>query len=455
MMPTLFNKLLTPLLICVLLCTTVLSPATVVKAANQDGVAIWINRGGGNIANGSDGIRASFNAAEHFFYGSKTQFCCGVDGANWGWGVAIGSTSMSQGYGSANSTWTNVEILARSGSATYDTENNTTGTGNAYILIRYTKTIGALTYIFDREISYAYPNKFYREKFTTTIPTGNTAAVKIYKGGDAAPGQSDSANGMKMTSPVISAMEIEQNSRYLLGIREAGARPFSSAFVGAYNTPSSYWGSGGDVPNTVNTGTHDAGISVQWNLGSTPGEYIAENEQFSNQQSTTIEAAFSAAIVTTSANLSLLITNSNSTATSGIGYTFTLPSPMVIAASVTNGCGGSITAVTGASTITVSGVNVAAFTSCNLTIPVRLPSPGTVSISSASISSLVPSSMINSIGASSIEFNFGSPTLTKSPIPSATSTPTITYTPSKTDTRTNTPTNTATDTRTNTPTNTL
>lgn len=449
-----------------------------VFAAEALTTQVTINPGGGVLANGSDGQKLMFNVAPVSNYGVVKQAGENIWYANhpnfWGPAadysdgdagiiLAVGTTTFAD-YGDLGTNYyTTKEILAYSGSTVKGT---TGGTGDGYLLLRYTAVTGGRTYTVDREITYTYPNPYMSETFTVTIPAGNTAEVKLYKGGDSAPGGQDNAVGVVTNDPVRSAISIESTAGMILGMREVVKGDLYAASAKYWANDAAITKAGGNLVSSATSTTHDSGVNAQFNFGTTPGTYSKSLETFTGFQSTTIEARFDAPVVNYTTVLSLLLTNTKNSTTSDIGYTFTLPSPMTITGAYTSGCTSAtgaalaISATVGASTIVVSGVDLNAFTLCNIAVPVAVPSEGIISISSANVTGLAPVTLQNTTGNSAVEFTYGTPTRTKTEIPTITLTPSKTFTPSKTSTPTATlaatltytPTMTSTPTKTPSPT---
>jgi hypothetical protein len=427
---------------------------------------VWINAGGGVQTDGSDGIKLEFNGSygggDEIYFANTTQYCCsGVSGIQLSIGGTLyGNSGAAQGATAFDS----LTIGELTGSAiNNDTAGSATGDGS--VVMTYTKTLDSKQYDLVRRIDYTSPNLYYTETFTVIIPTGNTAVVKLYKGGDTAPGGSDSGRALYLSSPVKSVMSIEPSSGIVLGMREIAAESNASTFEGAvavrYSTPYSTVQAGGDLVapdgstfGALNT-SHDVGMYIQYNIPSTPGTYTEENETFVAFQAVNLEAAWSSARVSSIGTLNITLTNQFFATKSGLGYTFTIPSPLTIG-DVTNGCGdafGGTVTVTG-NVITVSGVEMTELTSCIVTVTVGRPTAGSTTIGSGSVSGLTGDGLVNNVGSSTVTFTAASPTFTprpsRTPANTATSVPTSTNT--ATATNTFTPTNTASPTNTFTPT---
>jgi len=424
--------------------------------------SVWINGGGGVETNGSDGIKLEFNdsnytGGDEIYFANTTQYCCTGVGVH----LSIGGTlygNAGAASGSSGQAFDSLTIGGLTGTAiNNDTADSQKGSGSA--VMTYTKTLDGKQYDLVRRIDYTAPNLYYTETFTVVIPSGNTAVVKLYKGGDTAPGGEDSGRALYLSTPVKSVMSIEPTSGIVLGMREISAESNPSTFEGAvavrYNTPYSTVRAGNDLvaPDGSTFGAlntfHDVGMYIQYTIGSTPGTYTEENETFVAFQAVNLEAAWSSARVSSIGTLNITMTNQFFSTKTGLGYTFTIPSPLTIG-DVTNGCGGDFggtVTVTG-NVITVSGVSMAELTSCIVTVTVGRPAAGSTTIGSGSVSGLTGDGLVNNVGSSTVTFTAASPTFT--PRPSRTRTPTLTNAPTATNSPTAT--NTATPTNTFTPT---
>jgi Regulator of chromosome condensation (RCC1) repeat len=427
---------------------------------------VWINSGGGVQTDGSDGIKLEFNGkyggGDEIYFANTTQYCCsGVSGIQ----LNIGGTLYgNSGAASGAVAFDSLTIGELTGTA-INNDTADTATGDGSVVMTYTKTLSGLQYDLVRRIDYTSPNLYYTETFTVVVPAGNTAVVKLYKGGDTAPGGSDSGRALYLSSPVKSVMSIEPSSGIVLGMREIAAESNASTFEGAiaiqYNTPFSTVQAGNDLsylgsPFGAQNNTHDVGMYIQYTIGSTPGTYTEENETFVAFQAVNLDAAWSSARVSSIGTLNITLTNQMFGTQSGLGYTFTIPSPLTIG-DVANGCGdsfGGTVDVTG-NVITVSGVSMTELTSCVVTVTVGRPTAGSSSISNSSVSGLTGEYLVNNVGSSTVTFTAASPTFTPRPsrtrAPAATSSPTFTSSPTATETATATNTPSPTNTFTPTP----
>ena len=375
---------------------------------------VTLNPGGGVQTNGSDGMRFTVNSAaasgnpdyavsggDGVVYKNTYQYCCSAGGPV----LNIGGTSFGQaGAAQAGSVaiWSSISILSTSGTASVGTR--TASKGNASATIRYTAEKNGLTYTMDRELSYTYPNDFVSDKYTFTIPDGNTDAVKFYLGGDTAPGSSDQGYGIVLTQPVRSIISLNTSSQIMFGFRE---NPSSKAFDGAtsqhYSAPYTAVRAGGNIGFVETASNHDAGLMMQWNLGSTPGTQTASLEQFVTSQGTNLGASFSASKTApnTPVNLSISAANTVLSPVNDLDFTFTLPAGLKIGSGLqSNSCDGTVTAVAGSSTIELVDGEVGSGTNCVITVPVLSSTNGTYTISSSSVTAI--NNMNNNVGSSSL-----------------------------------------------------
>lgn len=375
---------------------------------------VTLNPGGGVLANGSDGLRFTVNAdaggsgydaaiagQDGVAYRATRQYCCGA-GAPM---LSIGGVLYGQS-GPANSgsvaTWSSLQVTSTSGATSVG--SRTSAIGNSAATIRYTVVKNGLTYTVDRTMTYTYPNDYVTDAYTFTIPVGNTELVKFYLGGDTAPGSSDQGYGIMLTSPVRSVISLNTSSQIMFGFREMpGSKIFDGATSQHYSAPYSTVSSGGNIGYVVTASNHDAGLMMQWNLGSAPGTQSASLEQFATQQGTNLNASLgsSTTVPGSSVLLNISIVNTVLSSASNLGYTITLPTGLVVGAGTqSNSCGGTMTAAAGASVISLASGAVNSASNCVMSVPVLSSANGTYTISSASISSL--SGLTNNVGTSSL-----------------------------------------------------
>lgn len=394
------------------------SPADVSAAYGQGGVEqVTLNPGGGVQSNGSDGLRFTINSDQNtdwessgmayaagqdaLVYRDTFQYCCSAGGPMLNIGGTLYGQSGPAYSGGTN--WTSIEILSTSGVTSVGAR--TSSIGNSSAVIRYTATKNDLVYTMTRTVSYTYPNDYVTDSYSFVVPEGNEDTVKFYLGGDTAPGSSDSGYGVMLTEPVRSVISLNTSSQIMFGLREVeGSKPFDGATTQGYSAPYGTVQAGNDIGFVATESNHDAGLMMQWNLGSTPGTQTAVMQQFATQQGTNLNAVFSSNTtdINVPVSLSASIVNTELTEVTGLGYTVTLPAGLVIGSgSKTNTCEGTLTANSGSGTIVLSGGSLDGASNCLVTVPVLSSSAGTYAISSSSFSSL-QGALTNNVGASSL-----------------------------------------------------
>ena len=396
------------------------SPSIAYAADDQHGVAqVVLNPGGGSAADGSDGLRVVLNstssanrddvhrmyasdASDQLWFADTVQFCCSGVGPT----LNVGGTLFGESGAASDEAeegWSSVSIVSTSGSAVTGTTLPAT-TGNGAATLRYTAVKDGLTYTIDRAVSYTYPNDYYRDSYTFTIPVGNTEPVKFYKGGDTSPGSDDQGYGIQLTSPVRSVISLNPASHIQVGQREIpGDKPFDGATSMGYYAPYQTIADGGDLGFLTETANHDAGFQTQWNLGSTPGTQTYAQETFVNFQGASLSAGFRSASVASGSSvlLDLNVVNTALSTTSGLGYTFTLPAGLTVASGTpANSCGGTLTAAAGGSTVVLSGGSAPAADNCLVSVPVVAAGGGDYAIGRASVTGLA--ALTNGVGTSSL-----------------------------------------------------
>jgi uncharacterized repeat protein (TIGR02543 family) len=392
-----------------------IAPQTANAGSGQMGTAqVTLNPGGGVMANGTDGLRFTINADSNDYdedydsvndgqdgvvYRSTYQYCCSAGGPM----LNIGGELYGQaGPAMGSEDWSSIEIISTSGAASVGTR--TANTGNSSATIRYTVVKGENTYTIDRTVSYLYPNDFVTDSYSFVIPAGNSDVVKFYLGGDTAPGSSDQGYGIMLTQPVRSVISLNTSSQIMFGFREVqGSRAFDGATSQNFYAPYGTVEDGGNIGFVGTASNHDAGLMMQWNLGSTPGTYTGKFEQFVTSQGTNLNAVFAQprADVNVGVNLNISIVNSELENVGGLGYTMTLPTGVTIDGVATSNCGGTLSAVNGASTITISGVTVNAANNCVVSVPVSASTPGSYTVTSSNASGIT-GALVNNIGVSKL-----------------------------------------------------
>ncbi len=330
-------------------------------------------------------------------------------------------------YGSAgpaysNSAGVDLAISTLGGTASI-TDGTATGSGSA--VLTYTITHNALEYQVIRTVTYQYPNSFFRDDYEFVIPAGNTEVVKFYFGGDTAPGSSDAGLGVQLTEPARTIYSVNPNSEIQFGYGETvGGVAFDGAVVGGFSTPYTAVAAGNDIGFAVDTNLHDAGLMIQWNLGSTPGTYARSMYQLVGARGAALFARFTdeapASGLTTDLELEILNTGTTSAVSSG--FAITLPPGLTISGSSTSSCGGTLTAPLSGTSVTLTDGTVGAGTNCVITVPVTAASPGSYTIDGSSVTAVT--SIENGIGSSSVTFAAPAvPTVPADPVPAVPAAP--------------------------------
>ena len=442
------------------------------KAATPSGSStLTMNGGGGTAADGSDGIKLTFNVTTYGgeqikFRGKNHHYLSGEFGAhlNIGGATASGGITMS----TMNLTRASKDVSSGADSDTF-TIGNLTGsasssggatTGDATAVMTYTKVFNTRTYMLVRSISYIYPNRYYHDSLKVIIPAGNTSVVTLYKGGDTAPGETvgsgdcDTAGmGMIDTVPVRDVTSIDTTCQAIVGMREnmatSGMVTFNGAVSEHYTIPFTAITNGHALDyyeqqtSFKPDNTHDNGLMVAYTIGSTAGTYIKDNITYVSAQGVNLDAIWSNPTYNSIGHLYLPLSNSMLTNQSGLGYTFTLPTNLVYG-TINNTCGGTATVV--GNVLTVTGAAVNALSKCVIDFDVGATANATYTLTSASVTGTT--GVINAVGKSSVVFSGISPTFTITPTPTITHTPSNTATSTRTATNTPTSTGTATDTAT-------
>jgi hypothetical protein len=455
-----------------------------VKTGGVSASALIINPGGGLLANGSDGVRWEFNRAAfsrgdgvfwrnqpYFFDGGDYSIVLTVGG---GAGTAIQSINSSQWTANlGNVKFDDITIGNLTGSAIlcsstsrHSTQLYMTGcggsTGSGSGVITYSKTLSGKVYTVVRTITYVYPEQSYLDQYDVIIPAGNTAVVKLYKGGDTTPGGSNTGVGAYFSSPVRSILSIETGVRLLIGMKEVSRLTNMSTFEGAvepshHADPYAWVNANQNLNFSAANYNHNVGYMIQYNIGddpntpdvevAAPGTYREENINWVAEQGVSLEASWQSQSVLKDGQLDLALSNTFSTQVTGQGYRFTLPSPLYVT-DVDDFCGGTTT-ITSGSIVDVSGIKLDGFSNCVVSVKVGRPTAGTATFTGGSVSNMT-NGMKSLVGSSTITFTQQSDTPTPSDTPSPTLTLTLTpsLTPSKTPTftQTYTPSNTFTRT---------
>lgn len=376
---------------------TVMAPAGPASASSTQlgQPEVVINPDGGTQADESDGIRFTLNGAV-----SPATFVLGSDQIRYRgqpqWRftgsspvLRIGTSLYGQaGIGNYVTSFTSLDIVATAGSTRTD---GSAGSGSGSATLRYTAVHNTLTYTVDRLVSYTYPNNFVTESYAVTIPTGNTDVVGVYLGGDAAPGGNDSnAVGIMLTSPRRQVISLNPSSGVYSWFRQVpDGRAFDGATSQTFNVPYVDVLDGDyDIGFVADPAPHDAGLMLQWTLGSTPGAHTFSLEQGASIQDVAITESFRSPTADAGETvlLDLDIVNTMLIDATDDGVVVTLPTDLTVAAGVPSlTCpAGTVTAVVGSGTITLAGLSVTTQSNCVASVPVSSTVAGTYTLTRSS-----------------------------------------------------------------------
>jgi hypothetical protein len=394
----------------------VLTAGPVGAATSQNGAdMVVINPGGGADPTGADGIQIILNGndgftgtpgasysvpedgSDQFYFADTGQWCC--DGASPQ--LNIGGTLYGEAGAAADQgdlSFGTTEIVSVSGSIGRapegsDTLDDSTAEGSGSAHIRYTVEHGGLTYTLDRFVTYVYPNNYFIDTYQVTIPAGNTEIVKFYIGGDAAPGDNDNGKGIGIgpgfstSAPLDAAYEVNPDSEIFVAYGEIrGGGEVTGLYAGEYSDPVFIQiSNGADIGFVVDVAEHDAGLDLQWTVGTTPGVYTFSQKTTVGFQGANVTAYFAPFEINAdegeTSDLVFEIVNTKFESQSG-GFTVPLPAGVTVTGTPVNTCGG--TASVEGGVLTVSGVSLASASVCSVTLPVTAP-PGEYTFSEQTI----------------------------------------------------------------------
>lgn len=375
-------------------------------ALSQGGAdMVVISPGGGRIESGADGLQIIINGtidyegienddakpvtevgSDQVYFANTSQWCCTGAGPQ----LNIGGTLFGEAGASANdevgTSFNTTEIVSTSGaigraSAGSTTLDNTTAKGSGSATIRYTAVKGGLTYVLERTVTYVYPNNYYFDTYTITIPAGNTDTVKYYHGGDVAPGNSDNGKGFGVgpafgtSAPLNAGFEVNPDSAIFIAYTETlGGGTFDGLYVADYIDPVyDQILAGQNIGFVTDLEEHDAGLDLQFTVGSTPGTYSYTQRTIVGFQGASVEGLFAENEIDSGASTQLEFNVSSTAfeAVTGAGFVAQVPAGLTIVGNVTSSCGG--TATLSGSTITLTGYNVPAASLCTVSVTVTGP----------------------------------------------------------------------------------
>jgi LPXTG-motif cell wall-anchored protein len=266
--------------------TLALAPLSAVASSSQGGTdMVVLNPGGGQLQAGPDGIQIIFNSSgdpevgsDQIYFAGTDNWCCGGGGPV----LTVGTTDIGEagaGENKLSTSWDSIAISNTTGAfqrVVGNAEITSTTTGNATVTLTYRATVDARVYTVVRAVTYTYPNHYFDETWTVTIPAGNASPVNLYVGGDVAPGGDDNGSG---STQEVAGLRTNYESNLYSGIfisygELVADKPFTHYFVGDYSAPYTTIANGGNLPDTMDPNDHDAGLQAQFSLGSTAGSFV-------------------------------------------------------------------------------------------------------------------------------------------------------------------------------------
>ncbi len=298
--------------------------------------------------------------------------------------------------------------------------------GSGTVTSTLSKLVGGLTYTVNLTVDYTYPNDYFTNTYAVTIPTGNTATVKLYHAVDAFLGGSDAGPGFYQSSPTTMVGTFSapgavgpalEAFRYRSG--PAWTSYVESTYYCQFQGGCGYTGfvnSAGNYPNTVDPSpTTDSGYGINYNLGTTAGTTTMQDDWVFRELKAQLTKTFSAAsmVAGATANVALTVTNApDGVARTGLAFNDTLPAGLTVAAAgvVSNTCGGTATDGSGGTlgaadtVIKIAGAAIPAGTtsSCVVTVAVTAPSVGTYVNSQSNITVVSTTNLASSVTAQTL-----------------------------------------------------
>jgi len=346
-----------------------LAGATVPAAGTSEVVSgATINPGGGMAADGRDGVRfrVDVDGTDQVFFAGVDQYCCSA-GAPM---LSVGGVLFGKGGPGIETglPWNDARVVSTTGSAA-----TSDGAGSGAMVVAYSAEKDGLVYGMRRTVTYLAGNSYVTDEYTFTIPEGNQDAVKFYLGGDTAPGGSDIGTGVMLTEPVRSVLSLNPSSAVYFGFREVPqSMPFDGARAAYFYAPYQTVATGGDIGFLDERASHDAGLMMQWNLGSEPGVRHGSLRQSVGFQGVTVGSQLDRQTMEPGsiANLYLDIENTLLSSVAGVGFTVTLPSGVTVAGVPTTSCGVAVAATSGGGTVGLEGVELPEVDGCHVSVPV-------------------------------------------------------------------------------------
>ncbi|PWB25910.1 hypothetical protein [Flavobacterium sp. HTF] len=252
-----------------------------------------INKSGGMLADGSDGIRINLSGAGNMQIRRKwnasgvgkfqiyrydkdlltgTTSPYNVPGTTHGLVLSIGNTSYAGGTLYPVSLDQRLTVIS-------STEQSDIENGNNYIdVIKMAAVKNGLTYFLEVKYTYRYPDANFLIDYKVTIPEGNTEKVQLAHAWDTYLDGDDTGPGfVKGTAPNL-IMGVTRPPAYE-AFQYKGGVAWSGYYSAYYNNLNDNLGAAPWMrfKNTIDLGKVDNGIGISMDFGSTPGTFTSNN----------------------------------------------------------------------------------------------------------------------------------------------------------------------------------
>lgn len=244
--------------------------ATSAQAADD---LVTLNSAGGTTA--SDGIRVGYQSGRFQVWrnGSRQIYPPWADPASTGYQIAVAiidTDGSGDPIAESSKEFSNVCYAGPISCSSFDTidtvGSSSTGSGS------FTSTLSGdyegKTYSVQLDVNYTAPQQFFTQKFTVTVPDGNTKLVRLYTALDSYLEGGDEGPGFYSASPA--QVGVEKN--VIQTFQHVAGSAWEGYYSGNYNIGLSLARSGLPFDNTIDTDPEtDNGYGVNWNFGNTAG----------------------------------------------------------------------------------------------------------------------------------------------------------------------------------------
>lgn len=141
-------------------------------------------------------------------------------------------------------------------------------TGSGSFTSTLSGTYDGRTYSVQLDVDYTAPQQFFTQKFTVTVPDGNTKLVRLYTALDSYLDGGDRGPGFYNASPA----QVGVVKGVIQAFQHVAGSAWEGYYSGYYETALERARSGRPFDNTIDTSAStDNGYGVNWNFGNTPG----------------------------------------------------------------------------------------------------------------------------------------------------------------------------------------